>query len=63
MNSNKTLKIKDDLHEKIKKFCNFNNIKMNKWCEMILYEGLLYSIERANRRNNSIYPTSKNENQ
>jgi hypothetical protein len=63
MNSTKTLKIKNNLHEKIKTFCNSNNIKMNKWCEMILDEGLLYSIERANLRNNSINPTSKNENQ
>ena len=42
---------------------NSNKTLKIKWCEMILYEGLLYSIERANRRNNSIYPTSKNENQ
>jgi hypothetical protein len=41
----KTIKISDEMHKKIKNFCDGENLKINKWCESALSEKLLYAIE------------------
>ena len=37
----KTIKISEELHGKIKSFCDRENLKMNKWCEEQLKDDLL----------------------
>ena len=34
----KTMKISEELHTNLKKYCNKNNLKMGKWVETILIE-------------------------
>ncbi len=41
----KTIKIDETLHLKIKKFCDEQNLKLNKWCESSLGDALLYAKE------------------
>lgn len=36
MESVKTMKISEELHTKIKEYCNKNNLKMGKWIEFVL---------------------------
>ena len=38
----KTIKISEEMHEKIKKYCDVENLKINKWCETQLDIGLAY---------------------
>ena len=40
----KTIKINEDLHTKLKKFCEEQNLKLNKWCEVQLKDDLIYAI-------------------
>ena len=47
----KTIKISEELHTKIKKFCDSENLKLNKWCEDALSGELLYAKEYAGLRN------------
>jgi hypothetical protein len=47
----KTIKIEEETHNKIKKFCDGENLKINKWCESRLNEALLYTIEYAKLKN------------
>lgn len=49
--SNKTIKIEDKLHAEIKKFCDEQNLKLNKWCESSLREALLYAREYSKLKN------------
>jgi len=48
---NKTIKINDVLHRKIKRFCNSNDYKLNKWCESQLEGQLLYCLEYEKLKN------------
>jgi len=47
----KTLKINEHLHTDIKKFCNEENLKMNKWCEDMLDGALKYATEYSKVKN------------
>ena len=41
----KTIKISEELHKRLKKFCDENNLKLNKSCEMYLENVCLYAEE------------------
>ena len=36
----KTIKISENLHRDLKKWCDENNIKLNKWCDKCLSQQL-----------------------
>ena len=46
----KTIKISEELHKKLKKFCDDENLKLNKWCEVHLQSEYLYAKEYAGIR-------------
>ena len=46
----KTIKISEGLHKKLKKFCDDENLKLNKWCEVHLQSEYLYAKEYAGLR-------------
>lgn len=41
----KTIKISEDLHKKLKKFCDDEGLKLNKWCQVHLESEFLYAKE------------------
>ena len=47
----KTIKISEELHTKLKKFCDENNLKLNKSCEMYLESAYLYAEEYSKLKN------------
>ena len=43
--TNKTIKISDDLHSKLKDHCDKKNLKLNGFCEMLIESGFAYERE------------------
>lgn len=47
----KTIKISEELHKKIKKFCDEEGLKLNQSCELWLGSQILYAMEYAKLKN------------
>ena len=57
MTNYKTIKISEDLHKRIKAFCDQEGLKLNQSCELWLEAQILYAIEYA-----TSHSVLKNEN-
>ena len=45
------IKISEELHKELKKFCDNENLKLNKWCEVQLKDDLIYDKRDVEWRN------------